>query len=39
MEEALRNFTIIILPHKDMVLNKDEEFFLTKCGSLLSGTS
>jgi hypothetical protein len=37
-EKALRNFTIIILPHKDMVLNKDEEFFLSKCGSLLSGS-
>jgi len=37
-EKALYNFTTIILPHKDMVLNKDEEFFLSKCGSLLSGS-
>ena len=35
---ALKNFTTIILPHKDMVLKKDEEFFLSKCGSLLSGS-
>jgi hypothetical protein len=37
-EKALFNFTKIILPHKEMVLNKDEEFFLSKCGSLLSGS-
>ncbi len=37
-EKALYNFTTIILPHKDMVLRKDEEFFLSKCGSLLSGS-
>jgi hypothetical protein len=38
MDVALRNFTRVIIPHKDMVLNKDEEFFLTKCKTLLSGT-
>ena len=37
-EQALYNFTTIILSHKDMVLNKDEEFFLSKCGTLLSGS-
>ena len=38
MEECLNEFTSIILPHKDMVLNKNEDFFLTKCKALLSGT-
>ena len=38
MEDALKGFARVILPHKDMVLNKDEEFFLTKCASLVSGT-
>ncbi len=38
MEECLKDFTSIILPHKDMVLNKNEDFFLTKCKALLSGT-
>ncbi len=37
-EKALYNFTTIILPHKEMVIKKDEDFFLTKCGSLLSGS-
>ena len=38
MEDALKGFARVILPHKDMVLNKDEQFFLTKCTSLVSGT-
>ena len=38
VKDTLKEFTAGILPHKEMVLNKDEEFFLTKCGSLLSGT-
>jgi hypothetical protein len=38
VKDTLKEFTTVILPHKDMVLNKDEEFFLSKCGTLLSGT-
>ena len=38
VKDTLKEFTAGILPHKEMVLNKDEEFFLTKCGSLLTGT-
>jgi hypothetical protein len=38
MEVALREFSKTILPHKHMVLNKNEDFFLTKCKTLLSGT-
>ncbi len=37
-KDTLKEFTTVILPHKDMVLNKDEEFFLTKCSTLLKGT-
>jgi len=38
VKDTLKEFTTVIIPHKEMVLNKDEDFFLTKCGSLLSGT-
>jgi hypothetical protein len=38
VKDTLKEFTTVILPHKHMVLNTDEDFFLTKCGSLLSGT-
>ena len=34
-EKTLIKFTKSIIPHKDMVLNKDKEFFLTKCDSVL----
>jgi hypothetical protein len=34
-EKTLFNFTKAIIPHKDMVLNKDKEFFLTKCDTVL----
>jgi hypothetical protein len=34
-EKTLINFTKAIIPHKDMVLNKDKEFFLTKCDTVL----
>jgi hypothetical protein len=34
-EKLLINFTKAIIPHKDMVLNKDEDFFLTKFDSVL----
>ena len=30
-DKALRGFAQVILPHKDMVLNRDENFFLEKC--------
>jgi len=38
VKDTLKEFTTVILPHKDMVINKDEEFFLSKCSSLLTGT-
>ncbi len=34
-EKTLFNFTKAIIPYKDMVLNKDKEFFLTKCDTVL----
>ena len=34
-EKLLINFTKAIIPHKDMVLNKDEDFFLTKFDTVL----
>jgi len=34
-EKTLFNFTKAIIPYKDMVLNKDKEFFLTKCDKVL----
>lgn len=34
-ENTLFNFTKAIVPYKDMVLNKDKEFFLTKCDTVL----
>lgn len=39
VKDTLKEFTTVIIPHKDMVINKDEDFFLTKCSSLLSGTN
>jgi hypothetical protein len=38
MENILREFSKVIIPHKDMVLERNEDFFLTKCKTLLSGT-
>ena len=37
-DKALKGFAKVILPHKDMVLNRDEKFFLEKCKDLLADT-
>ena len=34
-EKTLFNFSKAIIPYKDMVLNKDKDFFLTKCDTVL----
>jgi hypothetical protein len=36
--KALKGFAQVIIPHKDMVLNRDENFFLEKCKDLLADT-
>lgn len=35
-KKILKDFSEIIIPHKEMVLQRNEEFFLTKCKSLVS---
>ena len=35
VEESLKCFSQVILPHSEMVLKKDDDFFLTKCSELL----
>jgi hypothetical protein len=37
VEESLKIFSKTILPYSQMVLSKDDTFFLEKCGSILGG--
>ena len=37
VEESLKYFSQVILPHADKVLKKDDTFFVNECSNILSG--